>query len=204
MQNFIRIFISLIIIMDPIGNLPFFMIFTKNNTEKEKIKISALACATSGLILSIFAFTGDFLLKIFGISIRSFQIAGGFIFFIYALEMLGLISSGIKTSEEEEREGEEKESAAFVPLGTPLLAGPGAITAILVWQNQPIYHTNTFILFLAIILSCFIIFLFFCFAQKISDILGVGGIRVITRIMGLLLSVIGVEFMVNGLSKLCL
>jgi len=204
MQNFIRIFISLIIIMGPIGNLPFFMIFTKNNTEKEKIKISALACATSGLILSIFAFTGDFLLKIFGISIRSFQIAGGFIFFIYALEMLGLISSGIKTSEEEEREGEEKESAAFVPLGTPLLAGPGAITAILVWQNQPIYHTNTFILFLAIILSCFIIFLFFCFAQKISDILGVGGIRVITRIMGLLLSVIGVEFMVNGLSKLCL
>jgi len=203
LESFLRILIPLLIIMDPIGNLPFFIMFTKDNTKKEKRKIAALSCITAGTILVIFAFTGDFLLRLFGISIRSFQIAGGFIFFIYALQMLGLIPSGIKTSEEEEREGEEKESAALVPLGTPLLAGPGAITAVLVWQNQPVYYAGPIIIFIAIVISCIITFFTFCFAQKISDILGVGGIRVITRLMGLLLGVIAVEFMVRGFSKLC-
>lgn len=201
-ESLFRILIPLLIIMDPVGNLPFFITFTKDNTEQEKRKIAALSCITAGAILIIFAFTGDFLLRLFGISIRSFQIAGGFIFFIYALQMLGLIPSGIKTSEEEEREGEEKESAALVPLGTPLLAGPGAITAVLVWQNQSGYYAGPIIIFMAIIISCAIIFFTFCFAKKISDILGVGGIRVITRLMGLLLGVIAVEFMVRGLSKL--
>ena len=203
MEAFLRIFIPLLIIMDPVGNLPFFLAFTRDNTAPERRKIALLACITAGAILSIFAFTGDFLLKIFGISIRSFQIAGGLIFFIYSIQMLGLIPSGIKTSQEEEREGEEKDSAAFVPLGTPLIAGPGAITAVLVWQNQPMYHTGSLTLFMAILLSCVVTFLIFCFGQKISGILGVGGIKVITRIMGLLLGVIAVEFMVRGFSKLC-
>jgi len=203
MESLLRILIPLLIIMDPIGNLPFFIMFTKDNSDYEKRRIAALSCITAGIILTIFAFTGDLLLRLFGISIKSFQIAGGFIFFIYALQMLGLIPSGIKTSEEEEREGEEKESAALVPLGTPLLAGPGAITAVLVWQNQPIYYSGSTILFMAIVISCTITFFVFCFAQKISDILGVGGIRVITRIMGLILGVIAVEFMVRGFSKLC-
>jgi len=203
MEAFLRIFIPLLIIMDPIGNLPFFLAFTKDNTERERKEIAALACVTAGIVLCVFASTGNLLLNIFGISIRSFQIAGGFIFFIYSIQMLGLIPSGIKTSQEEEKEGEEKESAALVPLGTPLIAGPGAITAVLVWQNQPMYHTGSLILFLAIITSCIITFFVFCFGQKISDLLGVGGIKVITRIMGLILGVIAVEFMVRGFSKLC-
>jgi len=203
MEHFLRIFIPLLIIMDPIGNLPFFIIFTKENTRLERKKIAFLSCLTAFVILCLFAFTGDLLLRLFGISITSFQIAGGFIFFIYSLQMLGLIPSGIKTSEEEEKEGEEKESAAFVPLGTPLLAGPGAITAVLVWQNQPMYHTSPFILYTAIFFACLFTFFVFSFANKITEFLGVGGIKVITRIMGLLLAVIAVEFMVRGFSKLC-
>lgn len=203
MKEFLRIFIPLLIIMDPIGNLPLFIAFTKDNSEPEKRKIALLSCLTACLILCFFAFTGDLILKLFGISIKSFQIAGGFIFFIYSLQMLGLIPSGIKTSEEEEKEGEEKESAAFVPLGTPLLAGPGAITAILVWQNQPVYHTGLLVIISAIFFACATVFFVFCFGLKIIKFLGVGGIKVITRIMGLLLGVIAVEFMVRGFSKLC-
>jgi len=203
MKEFLRIFIPLLIIMDPVGNLPLFIAFTKDNSEPEKRKIALLSCLTACLILCFFAFTGDLILKLFGISIRSFQIAGGFIFFIYSLQMLGLIPSGIKTSEEEEKEGEEKESAAFVPLGTPLLAGPGAITAILVWQNQPVYHTGLLVIISAIFFACATVFFVFCFGLKIIKFLGVGGIKVITRIMGLLLGVIAVEFMVRGFSKLC-
>lgn len=203
MEVFFRIFIPLLMIMDPIGNLPFFLAFTRDNTGQERKKIAAQACVTAAIILCLFAFTGNLLLDIFGISIRSFQIAGGFIFFIYSIQMLGLIPSGIKTSHEEEKEGVEKESVAFVPLGTPLLAGPGAITAVLVWQNQPMYHANSFILFFAIIMACLSTFSIFYFGQKISEVLGVGGIRVVTRIMGLLLGVIAVEFIVRGLGKLC-
>ena len=186
--------------MDTIGNLPFFILFTKDNTEKEKRKIAILACITAGIILYIFVLTGDLLLHLFGISISSFQIAGGFIFFIYAIQMLGLIPPAIKTSEEEEKEAEEKKNVAFVPLGTPLLAGPGAITAVLVWQNQPMYHTSPFILSIAIFSACLVTFFIFSFAHKITEFLGVGGIKVITRIMGLLLGVIAVEFMVRGFS----
>ncbi len=203
MEAFLRVFIPLLIIMDPIGNLPFFIAFTKDNTDHERKRIAFLSCLTACVILFLFAFSGNFILRLFGISIRSFQIAGGFIFFMYALQMLGIIPSGIKTSEEEEREGEEKESAALVPLGTPLLAGPGAITAVLVWQNQPMYHTTSLILFLAILSSCLVTFLVFLFANSISRFLGIGGIKVITRIMGIILGVIAVEFMVRGFSKLC-
>jgi len=204
MEAFLRVFIPLLIIMDPIGNLPFFIAFTRENTDQERKRIAFLSCLTACIILCLFAFSGNLILSFFGISIRSFQIAGGFIFFMYSLQMLGIIPSGIKTSEEEEREGEEKESAAFVPLGTPLLAGPGAITAVLVWQNQPMYHTTGLILFMAILSSCFITFIVFLFANKISKFLGIGGIKVITRIMGIILGVIAVEFMVRGLSKLCI
>ena len=83
-----------------------------------------------------FCLTGNFVLSFFGIGLPAFQLAGGFIFFVYALQMLHLIPSGLKTSTEEEKEGVNKEYIALVPMATPLLAGPGAITVVMVWQQK--------------------------------------------------------------------
>jgi multiple antibiotic resistance protein len=202
LQSFMTILIPLLIIMDPLGNLPFFLLFTRQNSPSEKRRMAATACGAACMILIFFGLTGDSVLHFFGIGLPAFQLAGGFIFLIYSLQMLRLIPSGIKTSEEEEQEGVTKENVALVPLATPLLAGPGAITAVLVWQQSPDSATNIVLLLSAIIIACLIVYCVFRFGEGIRKVMGVGGIRVVTRIMGLLLAVIAVQFMVGGFQQI--
>ncbi|MBA3018900.1 MAG: MarC family protein [Proteobacteria bacterium] len=202
-QHFLTILIPLIIITDPPGNLPFFLLFTEQNTLDERRKMAAIASSSAALILIFFALTGDFVLRFFNIGLPAFQIAGGFIFFIYALQMLCLIPSNIKATQQEEKEGIEKQNVALVPLATPLIAGPGAITAVLVWRHNPESSLSTPLLLLAIIIACLLIYIVFYFGEWIRKMLGVGGIRVVSRLMGLLLAVIAVQFMVTGFQQLC-
>ncbi|WP_127478588.1 MarC family protein [Sulfurivermis fontis] len=198
MQDFIGVLVPLLIIMDPLGNLPFFLLFTRDNTQDERRRMALVAAVASAVILMTFALSGDVLLRLFHISMPAFQLAGGFIFFIYALQMLALIPSGIKTSAEEEQEGIRKDNIALVPLAIPLLAGPGAITAVLVWRQQLTAPVQQLQLLAAILLACLIVYLALRFAGTLRRLLGVSGIRVVTRLMGLLLAVIAVEFMVQG------
>jgi len=202
-QHFLTILIPLIIITDPPGNLPFFLLFTEQNTLDERRKMAAIASSSAALILIFFALTGDFVLRFFNIGLPAFQLAGGFIFFIYALQMLCLIPSNIKATQQEEQEGIEKQNVALVPLATPLIAGPGAITAVLVWRHNPESSLSTPLLLLAIIIACLLIYIVFYFGEWIRKMLGVGGIRVVSRLMGLLLAVIAVQFMVTGFQQLC-
>jgi len=202
LKPFFPLLISLLIIMDPLGNLTFFILFTRENTIQQKNRMAAIASAVACLILIFFGLTGDFILHFFGIGLPAFQLAGGFILFVYAMQMLRLIPSGIKTSAEEEHEGVVKDNAALVPLAIPLLAGPGAITSVLVWQQGPDNPVNPFLLAATITTACLIVYLVFRFAAFISRFMGIGGIRVATRLMGLLLAVIAVQFIVNGLHQI--
>jgi multiple antibiotic resistance protein len=197
-KPFVTILVPLVLIMDPLGNLVFFLMFTTHNTPSERGKVAAVASFTAFLILLFFGLTGDFVLNFLGIGLPAFQLAGGFIFFIYALQMLRLIPSGLKTSTEEQKESMDKNNVALVPLATPLIAGPGAITAVLAWQQKLEGPLSIPLLVLTIMTACLIVYVVFCFGRKISEFLGVGGIRVVTRLMGLLLAVIAVQFMVNG------
>ena len=199
---FITILVPLLIIMDPPGNMLFFLLFTKGNTPLERRRMAATACLAACGILIFFTFTGNFVLRFFDITLPAFQLAGGFIFFIYSLQMLNLIPSGIKTSDEEEEEGISKANVALVPLAIPLLSGPGAITAVLVWRQSHHTELGPAILVCAIVAACFITYLFFHYAEWILKVLGVGGLRVFSRLMGLLLAVIAVQFMVNGIQQL--
>jgi len=198
LQDFLTILVPLLIIMDPIGNLPLFLMFTADNSVAEQRRMAALACLASAAILLLFALTGDRLLAFFGITMPAFQIAGGFIFFIYAMQMLALIPTGLKSSLDEEKEGLRKHNIALVPLAVPMLAGPGAITAVLVWRQQGQGESALGLLVAAILATCLIIYGALHFAELLRRVLGVGGIRVIARLMGLLLAVIAVQFMVDG------
>jgi len=198
-RDIATVVVPLIIIMDPLGNLPFFLMFTAGKETKERNRIAALATLTAAAILLFFALTGNLVLNFFHISLPAFQLAAGFIFFIYSLQMLALIPSGLKTSDEEEHEAISKESVALVPLATPFLAGPGAITAVLVWRDQSSSMPSFFLFLIAIPAACLVVYMVFRFGQEISRLLGVGGIRVLTRLMGLLLSVIAAQFIVSGL-----
>jgi len=201
-KPFITFLVSLVIIMDPLGNLPFFLMFTAKNSPSERGKMAAVSSCAAGLILILFALTGDFILRLFGIGLAAFQLAGGFIFFIYALQLLRLIPSGLKTSSEEEKEGIEKENVALVPLAIPMLAGPGAITAVLAWQQKMKDPLSLPLQVLTIIIACLITYLVFFFGRRIGGFLGVSGTRVVTRLMGLLLAVIAVQFMVDGFQQI--
>ena len=201
-RDIARLLIPLIIIMDPFGNLPFFLMFTASKPVKERNRIAAVSTSTAALILLFFALTGNLVLNFFHISLAAFQLAGGFIFFIYSLQMLALIPSGLKTSDEEEHEAISKDSVALVPLATPFLAGPGAITAVLVWRDQAGTMPDVLPFLIAIPIACLVVYLVFRFGQQISRLLGVGGIRVLTRLMGLLLSVIAAQFIVEGLRQI--
>jgi multiple antibiotic resistance protein len=196
------ILVPLVIITDPLGNLTFFLLFTEKNTLSERRRMAAVSASTACLILVFFAVTGDFVLRFFHISLPAFQLAGGFIFFVYALQMMRVIPGGVKTTAEEEQEGVEKQNVALVPLATPLLAGPGAITAVLVWQQTLDTPVSTLLLLGAIVITCFTIYLVFHFGSAIIRVMGVGGIRVVTRLMGLLLAVIAVQFMVSGYQQI--
>jgi multiple antibiotic resistance protein len=202
MKPFIAILVPLVLIMDPLGNMIFFLMFTEKSTPAERGKVAAVASVTAFLILVFFGLTGDFVLRFLGIGLPAFQLAGGFIFFIYALQMLRLIPSGLKTSVEEEKEGMHKNNVALVPLATPLIAGPGAITAVLAWQQKMEDPFSIPLLILTIMTACMIVYVVFSFGKSITEFLGVGGIRVVTRLMGLLLAVIAVQFMVNGFQQI--
>lgn len=193
--------LPLLIIMDPWGNMPLFLSLTPNNSQGERRRMAAQACLASALILSVFALAGEGILQFFQISLPAFQIAGGLIFLIYALQLLALIPVGIKGSAEEEEEGIRRDNIALVPLATPLLAGPGAITAVLVWRQQ-LVDEGSWLLFVTIAAACVLVYLVLHFAEILQRLLGVSGIRVITRLTGLLLAVIAVQFMVNGWQQL--
>ena len=194
--------IPLIIIMDPLGNLSFFLLFTKQNTVAERHRFAAIASVTAFCILFVFYLSGGALLRFFHISLPAFQLAGGFIFFIYAMQMLRLIPSGIKTSMEEEEEGISKENIALVPLATPLLAGPGAITLVLAWRQPPGGASLVVAHLTALVACCLCCYLMLLGASTVQKLLRVGGVRVATRLMGLLLAVIAVQFMVSGIVAL--
>lgn len=201
-ESFVAILTTLLIIMDPLGNLPLFLLFTKRNTRAQRLKIAGIACASACLILILFGTTGDAVLRFFGIGLPAFEIAGGFILFIYSLQMLRLIPQSIKSTSEEEEEGISKSNVALVPLATPLLAGPGAITTVLVWQESAGDPLSTPLLAGAIVISCLVLYLAFHFAERIHRILGIGGIRVIERLMGVLLAVIAIQFVVDGIQQI--
>jgi multiple antibiotic resistance protein len=198
-HSLLTVVITLLIIMDPMGNLPFFILFTRRNTPSERNRMALTAAAAACAILIFFGLTGDYLLRWFSITLPAFQLAGGAIFLIYSLQMLALIPIGIKTSEEEEQESISKENAALVPLAIPLTAGPGAITAVLVWRQGEI---QIGFLLLAVIAACFITYIVFRFGEWIHKAMGVSGVRVVSRLMGLLLAVIAVQLMVNGLQQI--
>jgi len=201
LRYFVTVLAPLLIIMDPLGNLGFFLAFTEGNTQAERRRIARIATAWSGLILAFFCLTGDFILRFFHITLPAFQLAGGFIFFLYALQLLQLLPTADK-SQSLDRETPDREHVGLVPLATPLIAGPGAITAVLVQQQSSGGGSHTPILLGAIVVACLTVYCTFRFGDAIRGFLGVGGIRVATRLMGLLLAVIAVEFMVTGYGQI--
>ncbi|MEJ5299431.1 MAG: MarC family protein [Thermodesulforhabdaceae bacterium] len=201
-EYFLKSFISLLVIMDPLGNLPLFLSFTADYDSTARTQTAMWSAIFAAVILIIFCLGGEKVLSFFGISIPAFQITGGVIFFLYALQMLQLLPSGMKTTSEEEQETMEKENIALVPMGIPFIAGPGAITDVLLWRQMAKDLAQLFLLIGAIFLASLVIYLGLRFSITISRFLGYSGIRAISRLMGLLLAAMAVQFIAQGVQAI--
>jgi multiple antibiotic resistance protein len=196
---FVYAFTSLFIIMNPIGLVPLFYLWTSNNTEKEKITLLKKAVIVVIITLVVFAFFGKLIFGFFGITIDSFKVAGGILILKIAWDMLHAKVSRTRQTPTEKEEMVQLDDIAVVPLAIPLLAGPGTITTsiILMEHSTTIYDKLTILIsiVLAALISAGILYM----SDNIANILKTSGIKAIVRLMGLILSAIAIEIISSGI-----
>lgn len=193
---------GLIAIVNPIGAVPIFVNLTSNQTPGERHRTSLLAALAVGLILLSALLTGETILRFFGISIASFRVGGGILILLMSISMMHARLSPVKQTEEEALDSAEKEAVAVVPLGMPLLAGPGAISTVILYAQRHPSFGDTLVLCAEIFIVAGAVWISFRIAHPIASMLGRTGINIVTRIMGLVMAAIGVEFIANGLRQL--
>ena len=195
------VFVSVFAIVDPVGTLPFFVTLTDGFTPEDRAVVLRRAVIVLGGILGLFALVGRFLFAAFGFTLASFEIAGGILLFIVAYDMLsGEIGRTKLSSEDREEAIARRDEISVVPLGIPLLAGPGAISTVMIYEGNA--GSDPFMIlatFLAIGVTTAATFLILHHGQRILRSLGRVGVMAMTRVLGLLLAAVGVQFVVLGI-----
>ncbi|HET8702210.1 MAG TPA: YchE family NAAT transporter [Nitrococcus sp.] len=200
--EYAKFFAALLAMTNPIGAVPIFIDLTSTETEAQRNRTAFQAALTTGVVLIVAMLAGELILNFFGISIASFRVAGGILLLLMALAMLQARVSSIKQTPGERQRGVEQDSVAVVPLGLPLLAGPGAISTAILYSHHGAPWWYGIGLAIVIIVIALLIWLSFRAAPLLSRALGKTGINVVTRIMGLIMAAIGVEFIAGGLKAL--
>jgi multiple antibiotic resistance protein len=191
---------TLFVVIDPIGLAPVFVALTQGMAPKKRKAIALRACVIAFVILSLFGLLGESVLSFAGISMPAFQIAGGILLFITAFEMLFELRGKRRSDKGEESEEDDRDPSVF-PLSIPLIAGPGAITSMILLTNE--VQNNIWQLtgvFCAMFIVIFTVMVLFMMAALIEKILGKTGILVVSRVLGMLLAALAVQFILNGLT----
>ncbi|RFC33789.1 MAG: multiple antibiotic resistance protein [Candidatus Nitrotoga sp. SPKER] len=200
--EYTKIFISLFAILDPIGIIPVIILFTSGMTAPKRAKVGRVASLAVCAILLVALFMGQPLLAFFGISISSFRVAGGILLMLMAFKMLnGHLYTSLAT-DNNSAESEASSIHAIVPLSIPLLAGPGSISAVILEAHKAHGIEHYLIMSLEIMLLSVTVWLTFLIAPWVAQRLGKIGIDVFTRLMGLVLAAISVEFIAGGVRGL--
>lgn len=199
---YLKFFISLVAIVNPLGIVPIFIDACRGMNPTERRQTGDLASYTVLMVLTASLVFGDAMIRFFGISIASFRVAGGVLLLLAAISMLQAKISPEKQSEEEAIDLESRKSLAVVPLGIPLLAGPGAISTVILHAQKHLNLLHYLVLLLVIVILSASIWWLLRISSAIAGKLGKTGINLVTRIMGLIMAAIGVEFMASGLRQL--
>ncbi len=200
--NFIILsFWSLFVIVDPIGLVPAFLTMTEQSSREDRVRMAKLASVVTFFVLFAFALSGNLILKSFGVTVPAFEIAGGIILLKIALDMLQARRTALKETPEEQAEGLIKDDIAITPLAVPMLAGPGAITAVVLLGQQSSNALRFSIIVINIFLISVITFLILRIAAFRSSIFSAITLKIISRLMGLLLAAIAVQFILNGIQN---
>lgn len=196
--------IALLAIVNPIGVVPFFIHFTHNLNREQRARTMQISAFTAFLVIALSALAGLRIIEFFGISIASFQVGGGLLLLISALQMLN--AQPAETRPTDMSEGEAKldagSSIAVVPLTIPLLTGPATISTMVIYAERTRYWWELAILVGYGLVVGIAVYLAFLASGRIARLLGRTGINIMTRLMGLILAALAVEIMAEGLMQL--
>ena len=193
---------SVFFLVDPFAAIPVFLSMTPGDSRVQRRQTATRAALTCLIVLSVFAAAGGLIFKVFGITLPAFKIAGGIILIMIGIEMLQARPSGTKQSPEEQAEGTARETVGVIPLGIPMLAGPGAISTVMILVGDSRRWWHFAVVFAAIGVSALVSYWVLSAADRVGGYLGETGIRIMTRLMGLLLTALAVQFIINGFADL--
>lgn len=193
---------SIFFLVDPFAAIPSFIAITSGVAPERRRRMARKAALTAGIVLVAFALAGQLLFSLFGIKLPAFELAGGLILLLIGIDMLEAKRSPTQESPDETEEAAAREDAGVVPLGIPMLAGPGAISSVMVLVGQAPNHWQMLAILGSIAITAFASYLVLNAADRIRHLLGETGIRILVRIMGLLLVALAMQLFVNGLTDL--
>jgi len=201
---FITCIVSLFAVVDPVGIVPVFLSMIPNAGGRQARVAAVLAASVATVTLLLFILFGDRVLRLFGIGIPAFHASGGILLLLMGISMLGGEMSSAKRSASEETESsvEQGQSMAIVPLGIPILSGPGAISTVILLGQRANGVAGKLELALAVLLVMGFACVLMVSSHQVSRLLGPMGVRIVRRIMGLVLTAIAVQFMADGLVQL--
>ena len=200
--DYIHILTALFVITNPIGAIPVFITLTRDQLTAERRRSARITASAVAVVLILSMFLGEPLLRFFGIGLPSFRVGGGILIMMMAIAMLHGYQGETRNTPEE-RVGEEGgEGSAVVPLAIPMLAGPGAISTTIVYAHRAHSAWDTVFLVFAALLVAAGVWVALTLAEPIARRLGRYGINVTTRVMGLILAAVAVEFIAGGLIQL--
>jgi multiple antibiotic resistance protein len=198
----IRFLVALVAIVDPIAVVPFFLDLTRGQTTAERRRIARTTGLAVGIVLVVAALSGEAILQLVGTSLAAFRVGGGIVILLMAISMLMAQTTPIRQTAEEARAAEDLAGVAVVPIAIPLLAGPGAISAVVIQMDRgdgPLHAALVLASIAVVAASCW---LTLRHAEQVGRAVGPIGLNVIVRLFGLVLAAIAVETIANGLRLL--
>lgn len=200
---FVTVFVAIFSILNPIGAVPILVSLTEGYTRQERVRVIKKSLMVAAGMLFGFMLLGIYIFEGLSIDISDFQIAGGILVFKVAFDMMQGKTSNTKFTATEEEESLQKDSIGVVPLGTPLLAGPGSITTAIIYFNlKSVTLYDRFAVIFAILTVLIVSFVILVYSARIFEKIGKTGSLLLSRIMGLLIAAIGVSFIVEGITTL--
>ena len=199
LQALLLVFTSVLFIVDPFAVVPSFLAMTARDTPAVRRVHARRGAWTAAITLTLFALAGSLIFKVFGITIGAFKVAGGVLMGLNALDMVQARRSHQRETPAETAEGIEKEDIGILPLGVPMLAGPGAISTVMVLALTSKSFATTAALYVSIALTAYVSYLTLAAASIVERRLGQTGMRILTRLMGLVLCAIAAQFIIDGI-----
>ncbi len=203
-EQIVKYFVLLFVVIEPVSLVPLFGALTRGNTDRERRRIAMKSTILAAIILFVFAIAGDYLLKLLGITVDAFKIGGGLLLFMLAVDMVFARHSGLRSATvREQDEARYREDISVFPMAFPLLAGPGSLATVLLLTGEArgdwiMISVMLGVLALVLVITLVLLLL----TPQVMRVLGLTGANVISRLLGVVLVALAVQFVVDGVRSL--